>query len=126
MYLIKGDFNDEEITRHNIREREVSRILHNLENMLTPSEYKTAEPIINWLRLRDVRHHERAHFIANPGEPVEAFEERIRISQEMADIFPQHRVGTCANIWLWLKLGAPGESVGGEADTEPGSGYQSE
>lgn len=110
MHLIHGGFDDEVQRRQHIREMELRRILLNLEDMLTNEEKKQAEGILWWLNLRDINHQEPAHYRANPGEPVEAFEERIRIAQEMEDIFPEHRVGTCANIWLWLKLGAPGEN----------------
>jgi hypothetical protein len=80
--------------------------LHRL-NWLGPKH----KQIINWLELRDVYHAEPSRYRSNPGEPVEAFEERIRISQELEDIFPAYRVGTCANIWLWLMLGANGRDT---------------
>jgi hypothetical protein len=119
MYLVPDtdQFRDE---RWEARNNEVTRICRALDQTLTPAEKLEAAPILDWLSLRDVRHQEMAHYRANEGEPVDAFEERIRIALEMQDLFPQHRYGACANIWLWLKLGAPDESLGGEARTDIG------
>lgn len=108
MYLIKGELTDELQKRYEIRQNEVARILWNMEQVFTPEELKQAESIIYWLQMRDVYHQEPMRYRANPGEPVEAFEERVRIALELADTFPEHRTGTCANIWLWLMLGANG------------------
>jgi len=108
MYLIKGELTDELQKRYEIRQNEVARILWNMEQAFTPEELKQAESIIYWLQMRDVYHQEPMRYRANPGEPVEAFEERVRIALELADTFPEHRTGTCANIWLWLMLGANG------------------
>ena len=117
MYLIKGELTEEIQSRQAIREAEVCRILWNMREVFSPEELEKAAAIIEWLELRDTWHDELPHYRANPGEPVEAFEERIRISQEMADLFPEHRVGACANIWLWLKLGAGSDTRQGKATT---------
>lgn len=106
MHLIQGGLTPEIEDRHNIRQNEIARILHNMEAVFSPEELEEAAPIISWLMLRDTWHYEPWAYKTNPGEPVEAYEERIRIAQEMEEMFPQHRVGTCANIWLWLRLGA--------------------
>lgn len=106
MYLVKGELTDELQKRYEIRKNEVARILWNMEQAFTPEELKQAESIVWWLQLRDVYHQEPMRYRANPGEPVEAFEERVRIALELEDTFPEHRTGTCANIWLWLMLGA--------------------
>ena len=108
MYLIEGELTDELQKRYEIRKNEVARILWNMEQAFTPKELEQAASIIWWLQLRDVYHQEPMRYRANPGEPVEAFEERVRIALELADTFPEHRTGTCANIWLWLMLGANG------------------
>lgn len=106
MHLIQGGLTPDIEARAAIREHEVARILHNMEQVFSPEELAQAAPIITWLQLRDVWHYEPGAYKANPGEPVEAFEERIRIAQELQDTFPEYRVGACANIWLWLRLGA--------------------
>ena len=108
------------------RTNETIRIYRALDAMLTPAEKLQAAPILNWLSIRQVKGQEFSHYLANEGEPIGAFEERVRIAQEMEELFPSQRVGTCANIWLWLKLGAPDGSLGGEAGQTSGSGYQSE
>jgi hypothetical protein len=123
MYLIKGELTEELESRYAIRENEIARILWNMNEAFTPAELARpeAQAIIHWLELRDVYHTEPSRYRANPGEPVEAFEERIRISKELEDIFPAYRVGTCANIWLWLMLGANGRdtSVGKRTTSSP-------
>jgi len=123
MYLIKGELTEELQNRYQIRENEIARILWNMGEAFTPEELTRpeAQAIIHWLELRDVYHTEPSRYRANPGEPVEAFEERIRISKELEDIFPAYRVGTCANIWLWLMLGANGRdtSVGKRTTSSP-------
>jgi hypothetical protein len=108
------------------RANEATRICRALDDMLTPAEKLQAAPIINWLSLRQVKGKDYSHYLANEGEPLAALEERVRIGHEMEELFPAQRVGACANIWLWLKLGAPDGSLGGEAGPISGSGYQSE
>jgi hypothetical protein len=123
MYLIKGELTEELESRYQIRENEIARILWNIEEAFTEEElwFTGAQEIIKWLELRDVHHAEPSRYRANPGEPVEAYEERIRIAQELEDTFPDHRVGACANIWLWLMLGANGRdtSVGKRTTSSP-------
>lgn len=113
MHLIKGELTDELAERYAKREHEVARILWNIQEAFTAEELARpeAQHIISWLNLRDVHHQEPSRYRANPGEPVEAFEERIRIALELGDTFPGYRVGTCANIWLWLMLGANGRDT---------------
>ena len=123
MYLIKGELTDELQARHNIRQDEVCRILWNMREAFTKKELERpeAQAVIHWLEMRDVHHQEAARYRANPGEHVEAFEERIRIARELEDTFPEYRVGTCANIWLWLMMGAnvPDTSVGKRTTPNP-------
>jgi len=113
VHLIKGELTDELAARQAKREAEVVRILWNMQEAFTEAELARpeAQAIINWLTLRDTWNQEMPRYRANPGEPVEAFEERIRIALELQDTFPQYRVGTCANIWLWLMLGANGRDT---------------
>ena len=108
MYLVEGGLTDELERRYEIRQQETARILWNMQQVFTPQELEQARSIVYWLQLRDVYHEEPMRYRANPGEPVEAFEERIRIALELQDTFPEHRTGACANIWLWLMLGANG------------------
>lgn len=116
MYLINGELTDELQDRYNKRENEVARLLFNMEEAFTAKELARpeAQAIMTWLNLRDVYHTEPSRYRANPGEPIEAYEERIRICRELTDMFPNYRVGHCANIWLWLMLGGNGRitSVG--------------
>jgi hypothetical protein len=113
MHLIKGELTEELQSRYAIRENEIARILWNIEEAFTEDEILRpgAQAIIKWLELRDLYHTEPSRYRVNPGEPVEAYEERIKIAQELEDTFPQYRVGTCANIWLWLMLGANGRDT---------------
>ena len=123
MYLIKGELTDELAERDKKRENEVARILWNMHEAFTEAELARpeAQAIIYWLEMRDIHHTEPGRYRANRGEPVEAFEERIRIARELEDTFPEYRVGTCANIWLWLMMGANGRdtSVGKRTTPNP-------
>lgn len=113
MHLIKGELTDDLEQVYKTREAEVARLIWNMQTAFTPEELARpeAQDILSWLSLRDVYHQDLPRYRANRGEPVEAFEERIRIARELEDTFPQYRSGTCANIWLWLMLGGNGRDT---------------
>ena len=113
MHIVNSELNADLEERYQIRVDEIIRILLNMKDSLTEKELKRPETqaIIKWLESRADYYETVTQYRANPGEYVEAFEERIRITTELTEIFPSYRVGACANLWTWLMLGANGRST---------------
>jgi hypothetical protein len=113
VHIVNSELNADLEERYQIRVDEIIRILLNMKDSLTEKELKRPETqaIIKWLESRADYYETVTQYRANPGEYVEAFEERIRITTELTEIFPSYRVGACANLWTWLMLGANGRST---------------
>lgn len=113
MHIVNSELNEDLEERYQIRVKEIVRILLNMRERLTDKELERPETqaIIKWLESRATYYTIAPQYRANPGEYVEAFEERIRITTELTEIFPAYRVGACANLWTWLMLGANGLST---------------
>ena len=113
MHIVNSELNADLEERYEIRVNEIIRILLNMRESLTAKELERPETqaIIKWLESRADYYETVTQFRANDNEYVEAFEERIRITTELTEIFPAYRVGACANLWTWLMLGANGRST---------------
>ena len=113
MHIVNSELNYELEELYEIRITEIVRILLNMRESLTQKELDRPETqaIIKWLEMRATYYQTVTQYRANAGEYVEAFEERIRITTELSEIFPAYRVGACANLWTWLMLGANGRST---------------
>ena len=113
MHIVNSELNADLEERYQIRVDEIIRILLNMRENLTEKELERPETqaIIKWLESRADYYETVTQFRANDNEYVEAFEERIRITTELTEIFPAYRVGACANLWTWLMLGANGRST---------------
>lgn len=113
MHIVNSELNYELEELYEIRITEIVRILLNIRESLTQKELDRPETqaIIKWLEMRATYYQTVTQYRANAGEYVEAFEERIRITTELSEIFPAYRVGACANLWTWLMLGANGRST---------------
>lgn len=116
MHIVNSELNEELEEIYQIRHDEIVRIMLNMRESLTEVELDRPETqaVYNWLHSRATYYATVTQYRANPGELVAAFEERIKITQELTEIFPSYRVGTCANLWTWLMLGANGRSKDGK------------
>lgn len=116
MHIVNSELNEELEEIYQIRHDEIVRIMLNMQEMLTQVELERPETqaVYNWLHSRATYYETVSQYRANPGEYVAAFEERIKITQELTEIFPSYRVGTCANLWTWLMLGANGRGTEGK------------
>jgi hypothetical protein len=113
MHIVNSELNADLEERYEIRVNEIVRILLNMRESLSEKELDRPETqaVIKWLENRATYYQTVTQYRANDGEFVEAFEERIRITTELTEIFPAYRVGACANLWTWLMLGANGRDT---------------
>jgi hypothetical protein len=113
MHIVNSKLNENLEELYQIRHDEIVRIMLNMRESLTDKELERPETqaVYNWLHSKATYYQTVTQYRANPGEYVEAFEERIRITTELTEIFPSYRVGACANLWTWLMLGANGRST---------------
>ena len=116
MHIVNSELNHKLEELYQIRHDEIVRIMLNMQENLTVKELERPETqaVYKWLDSRATYYQTVTQYRANPGEYVEAFEERIRITTELTEIFPSYRVGACANLWTWLMLGANGRGMDGK------------